>query len=352
MFKGRAIAAIATIPVLAMLITIGSTNAALATSPSFGQLSGNLPFTSANVEVEALTSSGAIPIMNVANVSNPYSLSIPDTPAIQGYASANNGILNTVVLAENGSSFTSEAAPLSVGGSMTVPMSKVSVLPASAQVASSDAGVSASPDVCVNLTPTYMNNESTRIGQMQTDSQSGISAVYTYKVVADSTFTVGVSIDGGAFSIDGTSSIDNSMTGSTNPEGTGFNHYITDHMNYEEQPNSCGETLVWAYSSNGDTPTGSGVPPTLPWPSCQTAPYYAVLNPAGGGKSGTFFKMTGTGDNYSIVATVFGFSFGGTTGYTTHAQIEYFNASSVGSWVCGGGTGGIDNSPVIYNNPT
>ncbi|MFI5035006.1 MAG: hypothetical protein ACHQFZ_02235 [Acidimicrobiales bacterium] len=339
--------------VLSLLMAVGPNAGASAANSGFATLTGQLPFGSANLEVEALTGTGAVPILSESGVSGSYSVTIPDTSAVAGYASANNGILNVVVLATSGTQLTSEAFPVSVGGSATVPPSAVQSMPAASLSPSSGGVVPAGPDICLNLTPTYDNNHQSRIGEMHVANQTGISAVYSYQQSADSTFTVGLSIGGGAFSIDGTSTVSNAISGATNPEGQGFLHYIDDHMNYIKQPNSCGETYVYAYSSNGDVPSGTGVPGGNPWGHCQNAaPYWAELNPAGGGHDGTYYKQKGTSQNYSIVATVFTFNVGGSTGYSTTDQIEWFNSSSVGSWVCGGGTGGLDASPIIYNSPT
>lgn len=343
---------VTTLSVFSLTIAAGPNVSASAANSTFATISGQIPFSSANLEVEALTSNGAVPILSESGVSGNYSVSIPDTSAVARYASTNNGILNTVVLATSGTQLTSEAAPVSVGGSMAVPTSAIQSMANPPLSKSSTESVSVNPDTCINLTPTYSNNVVSRIGEMHIANQSGISATYTYKTSADSTFTVGASFYGGAFSFDGTSSVGNSISVFTNPEGAGFLHYIDDHMNYISQPNSCGETLVWAYSSNGDVPSGTGVPGSNPWGTCHAAPYYSELNPAGGGHDGTFIKSAGTSSNYSLVATVFGFGFGGSTGYSTTNTIEYYNSSSVGSWVCGGGSGGLSSSPIIYNSPT
>jgi hypothetical protein len=64
---------------------------------------------------------------------------------------------------------------------------------------------------------------------------------------------------------------------------------------------------------------------------------------------GTYFTQRQQAANYSVVAQLFGFSFSGTTGYSSTNEIEWVNNSpTYYSFVCG--TSLVNESPILYNS--
>jgi hypothetical protein len=124
---------------------------------------------------------------------------------------------------------------------------------------------------------------------------------------------------------------------------------IDDHMNYYTEDNSCPEEMISAYSSNGDTIAGTGVPGANPHGKCEVTAsgwFWAEIAPGGSWNS-----LRGTAVTESMT-TLLGFGFSGSTGYSTTNGISYVNHSSANTYVCGnGGVGGsLASGKVIYND--
>jgi hypothetical protein len=62
----------------------------------------------------------------------------------------------------------------------------------------------------------------------------------------------------------------------------------------------------------------------------------------------TYHTFSQTAVNYSLVTSLFGFTFGGSTGYTTTDVIGYTNHSSTTTCACG--SAAPDASPVLHND--
>jgi hypothetical protein len=73
-----------------------------------------------------------------------------------------------------------------------------------------------------------------------------------------------------------------------------------------------------------------------------------VLDP----NNGFFDSDRATAKGYSADATVWGFSFGGHTGFTStiHHHYMYNNPGGGVSYICGGDSGRMPNSKIIYSS--
>lgn len=65
------------------------------------------------------------------------------------------------------------------------------------------------------------------------------------------------------------------------------------------------------------------------------------------GGGGTFSSDLGTAQNYDGIASIFGFNFGGHTGFTTNITHDYSNGGSATTYLCG--TGYMPDVPILYN---
>lgn len=191
-----------------------------------------------------------------------------------------------------------------------------------------------------------------RLGQMQDSSETGSKVKWTYTTHADSVFTVGESsFPASSYSASGTYTVSNAI-GTTGgfPEGPGFNRYVDGDMylvRYFGTPSyACG----WSYRtyfdhSAGDSFPGTYQPPRNPWHRCGADPNgWSKMNPKGG-----FFNQDhGKAVTYSGVASFFGFTVGGHTGYSSYIHIDYTNNSPLFEYVCG--TAEMPDSPVLWSN--
>jgi hypothetical protein len=103
---------------------------------------------------------------------------------------------------------------------------------------------------------------------------------------------------------------------------------------------------VRAVSAVGDAFQGFRQPAANPYGGCLSGqdPYgHAVADPGGG----VFDSDRGTALSYSGIANLFGFQFGGGTGFSNDIYQDYINNSAYIQYYCG--TGYMPNVAVIYN---
>lgn len=281
-----------------------------------------------------------------ATVGGSFSLDVPDSWMKDGYA-------NVVVTAQIGNSWTQWHAVADQGQTHTFTMGSDPALwvhaPSSKVAARSATGVS--PDSSCGG---HSDSErATRIGEAHVAPLSGMSVRFVYSVQEDTTTSVGAKVNGNHWSVDGSKKLSSDMgTSASVLYGAGKVAYVNSHFMYRESwvPEYTCADDDWMYStypisSIGDAFTGPNKPGTNPWHTCSRAPWNGFIEPRGG-----YSKKSGQGTSYRVIANVFGFSFGGHTGWTTHIRLDYNNANrSRRSYICGSGSGSKD-AHTIYNS--
>jgi hypothetical protein len=127
--------------------------------------------------------------------------------------------------------------------------------------------------------------------------------------------------------------------------------YVDTDMYYQEyQSNFSGECggenyMIQADHSGGTAFPGTNTPPVNPFGGCTHDTQWGYDHLVGGG--GTFSSDLGTAQDYSRIASIFGFNFGGHTGFTTNITHDYSNTGSATTYLCG--TGYMPDVPVLYN---
>jgi hypothetical protein len=194
--------------------------------------------------------------------------------------------------------------------------------------------------------------QSTRIGELHVANQTGETARYYYENYADSTITAGISASDSGFTLDGSVSVTNAIsTNASQAEGAGVHPYIDSNFlygNFLVSLGTCGYFyVVMAYDAVGDVFAGNQAPDN-PWGSCSSDPNLGTATVGPGGAYGTHSE---TAANYGAVASFLGFTFGATTGYSTTIDINWHNAGTVNSYVCGN-NGPANSASILYNNPS
>jgi hypothetical protein len=194
--------------------------------------------------------------------------------------------------------------------------------------------------------------DSTRIGELHVaGSPDDVEGTYSYSTAADSDLSVGFSSssDTGPWSSGGTYDMTNSIGSGGSVTHTNWYLYTDSHVYY-------GQFAVYGcpgiyymtagYDAVGDVYDGINHPGINPYGYCDDDPNgYATVNIDGG----TYFTQRQQAANYSVVAQLFGFSFSGTTGYSSTNEIEWVNNSpTYYSFVCG--TSLVNESPILYNS--
>jgi hypothetical protein len=200
----------------------------------------------------------------------------------------------------------------------------------------------------------------TRIGEIHVGSSEGLSMRWTYYATSDTTLTVGLSTSSptGPWSADGSYTTTNSLG-----DGSGFtagnptliytdgDEWYQRYVTSPQQP-LCGAWTNQVVSAVADSTEGDNSPPRNPYGGCGPgdSPYGdAAINP----HHGFFDADRGTAQGYSADATLWGFTFGGQTGFSSsiHHHYDYSPPRPVGdSYVCGGGSGLMPNSAILYSS--
>ncbi len=188
---------------------------------------------------------------------------------------------------------------------------------------------------------------------MHVANVTGMTARYYYENYADSTITAGLSVSNSGFSLAGSVSVTNSIsTNATTAEGAGLHQFIDSNFLYGDflvSAGLCGNFyVVMPYDAIGDVFQGNQSQEN-PWGSCKNDPNLgtATINSRGG----TYGTHEETAENYSGIASFLGFSFGGSTGYSTTIDINWHDNGSVNTYVCGN-DGPANSASILYNNPS
>jgi hypothetical protein len=300
-----------------------------------------------------------------------FTIPIPESSQLSLMApSSGSGVVNVVVVVKSQGQKTAETATIPTSPSATTGAG--SSAPTAGASATSNITLSTFPapwtssvavtshaktpkivvDGCQAITLQTAELAS-RIGELHVANQTGMSARYYYNTIADSSITSGISQTyGGSWSGAGSVTVSNSLSTSGSLTGTaGYYWYMNSHVYYgyyEIADPICGAFYITqAYNAVGDVFQGTNKPGTNPWGSCGSDPNGFATVSAHGGTYGT---QRQTSVNYSGIASAFGFTFGGSTGYSTTNGITYTDSGASNSYVCGSST--PNSSPILYNSPT
>jgi hypothetical protein len=195
----------------------------------------------------------------------------------------------------------------------------------------------------------------TRIGEVHVGNVTGLSMRWNYYNTSDTTLSVGISYtsDTGPWSGDGAFTTSNSLGsegGFTAPRATLV--YSDGDMWYQRYRwlYPCDFYTTQVTQAVGDSVEGSSGPPSNPNGSCKPGADslgYAQLDP----HDGFFDQDRAVAWGYSGNATLWTFTFGGHTGFTSsiHHDYNYNNPGGPVQYVCGGGSGYMPNSKKIYS---
>jgi hypothetical protein len=305
-----------------------------------------------------------------------FQVGVPDSAVLRRAEQLGHGNVNFIVLIDSGKRatwqnipvpLTPSAAPGNVAATATVdgkyvrlprfraffpmPMAVRHAITAGGGVAAL-ARPSSAPEECNWNRFDNEIEDTTRIGEVHADQSVGL--FYTYHVQADTTLSVGYSGNSptGGFSANGSLTVTNSM-GSTGgfPAGPQIIRYADGHMYYQRYLFIGGKFCppqgykIQVDHAVGDSFLGSQVPPSNPYGGCAGFdPHgYAEMQANGG----TFNADRSRALGYSADATLFGFHFGGSTGFTNEILQSYTNRSGGAQFVCGTTT--MPDTPVIYS---
>jgi len=300
----------------------------------------------------------------------PFSIQVPKSRDLMRAERLGNGWVNFSIVIDSGDYVTSQYIPVPMasraangsqpaaqevlGHAVTVPhFRSFRVMNSSMRrILTSEGGRPDGVVPCEWLKYGSQREDETRIGEVHTDTDSGSTDEFKYATQADSTITVGVSASASSgWSGDGSVKISNHFGGSgsfPNPAGTlkyadGDFYYQRYESNNE--PDCPGKYMNQAVSALGDAFRGTNSPAANPYGGCLHDPHgQARADPHGG----TFDQDRGTAEGYSGIANVFGFSFGGGTGFSNNIYQDYTNNSNVEQYYCGNGP--MPDVPVIYNS--
>ena len=329
-----------------------------------------------------------VPLASEAVSGTAFSLSLAMTPTVQSWVAGISGPTgNGLVVVQSGSTTTVESIELpvstmeaatntttSTSGTTPTPSTvTINTFPASwnsAAVATATASAvrsrlqsSGVTKGTINPTPQYSyggcnavlltdGEDSSTIGELHTANVTGMTAKYKYQNTASSSITAGISSSNSGFTGGGSVSVTNSIGTTAATTGTSGTHaYVISDFLYGDflvSGGYCGNFyVVMPYDAIGDVNQGSNAP-SNPWGSCASDPN---LGTAVVGSGNTYGTHSQTAQNYGYIASAFGFSFGGSTGYTTSIAITWTNGSSGTTYICGN-NGPANSASILYNNPS
>jgi hypothetical protein len=299
-----------------------------------------------------------------------FSLTIPINRFAASVADQRTGRMNIQldVFSPAGSSVRWEVVRVAHAGSVSAPVAAVGRLPsysmaqlrrsaAAGHMSPAAMGLQAGPDIipCHYQDYTYKYGIDTRIGELH--AATGNTGTYSYTNEVDSTFTVGFNDElGDGFTASGEAGVtQTSGIGETFSEGGYYSQYVDGKYDYEQYLQG-GDTCESGFVQEGYQWDGSAFPGGNSAPgrfvnNCTSDPTNVPL-PAGDSSE---FKETGVSVFYQggISEPYGNFSFGGRTGYSNDAKMQWHNGqSSQESWLCGPNNDGefnIRNWSIVYD---
>jgi hypothetical protein len=326
------------------------------------------------------------PVVAVQTItSRSFSIPVPDSATLRRAAMLGHGIVEFNVLVFSGSRFTSQMYPFTLTAA-AANGNRQALAQAQSQAASLGKFRAFAPDPasvrhgvsllrhnlaaqgslssriagCSTRAYGSPKEDMTRIGEIHVGSSKGLSMRWTYYATSDTTLTVGLSTSSptGPWSADGSYTTTNSLGDGSGFTATNPTLIYTDgdewYQRYVTSPQQplCGEWTNQVVSAVADSTEGVNSPARNPYGGCAPggSPYgYAAISP----KNGYFDADRGTAQGYSADATLWSFTFGGHTSFSSsiHHHYSYNPPHPVGnSYVCGGGSGMMPNSAILYSS--
>ena len=349
---------------------------------------GTLPAASAAVVVDVnvpvdLNSAGdpqqidEVPVASATITSPKFSIPVPSSSALQQAEQQGPGTVNFTVMAVSGSDLTAEGIPAPIdispaaanaaqlatqaAGTVQMPAFAAFHPMTAAQVAavkatnSAASDSAATPDIIPPCTwKAYGSeyNDLTRIGEVHVANTSGLSDTFWFRHQNDETITFGYSASDptGNWTEGGTISLTDSLSSNGyHTFGQGAVDYADSTYYYQRYHDYIGECPasyeILAVGTSTVVGPGTNTPPVNPYGGCENDPYGEAFS----GNSGWDYDV-GKAETYSGIATVFGFTFGGSDGFTTDVEHDYTAANGAATtWLCGSPGDQITDSPILYN---
>lgn len=307
-----------------------------------------------------------------------FRIAVPDSPVLRDAERLGNGNVNFMVVVDSGPSYALEmvpapltpaAAPGNTAAAAVLRSRLVAVPgftawhPVDAQGARSVAHTMRMASVSPSSIPScyWVKDGSprelwTRLGEVHVANAKGMEETFDYHTQADSTISVGFSANGKNWSASGTDTVNNELgTDGGFTEGKKTAVWAAGHVYYQAWKNSQAspacpngkDRYVEATHSASDAFPGNNLPP-----SQAASPYHGCLHDPYG--FATVPKSTGYWDSdmsraitISGAATIFGFNFSASTGFTKDIKDSYSNHSSINTYVCG--TQEMPSVPNVFN---
>lgn len=358
---------------MGLAVSVSSSAATAAANPTIAILSGYigaLPSSSARVSVTVVSPLGTLasPVPQTLTEtvltsevisSGNFNIPIAASTLLNQDALAGNGVVNLDVHVDSGGQSTSQLVALNVGtvpaGSLPISAAATTgsvVLPtfrpfSQAPSSATSSSTVIAPALLCSWVLQSSQEISTRATQIHVANIAGASEQYTNSNYQDASISSGLSINGGAFSFNGSVGISNSVgSGGQKNFSTGTLTWAGDHVYYGEYfgvSNCQGQTLVTPTSSAGDVYDYGGTPGANPWGGCRNDPNgYATVGP-----NGSYWRSQGTGASYSAAASAWGFSVSASYGFNTNVTFRWATTSNA-SYVCGTGPVGTTG---LYDTP-
>lgn len=363
---------------------------------TFTGSAGALPAASATVVIEAelafdINAKGVpqkledIPVAAQAVTSGAFSVPVPDSATLDQAESQGRGNVNFAIIVTSGDRATSQYVPAPITPAaapgntaaatfqadrvVTVPAfpaftpaggtAAQSSAPTSSNPAAQAAPLGIGPPPCIWTTYGAESQDHTRIGEAHVANVSGVSDTFHFKNQNDMTVSVGFSAKSpeGDYSSDGSIKLTNSLSASGGHTfGAGSVAYVNDTTNYQryQGTSSCGGPIgsvvykIQAVGTDSDVFPGTNTPPVNPWGGCTKDPLHATLAP-----HSTWSLDHSSALSYDTIANLFGYTFGGSDGFTTDVEHDYSSAgASKTTYICGDARGeDPTQAPVLYNTP-
>ena len=380
-----AAAASAALVASALPLWAGPADAQITTRPAVtlaGSI-GTLPAASASVVVDVnvptdLNSRGdpqridEVPVASATVTGPRFSIPVPTSATLQQAEQQGHGTVNFTVMAVSGSFVTAEGIPAPIDASpaaanaaqLATQAAGIVQMPAFAAFRPMTAAqktamrITQSAGLAVPAYPCYWNaygseyNDLTRIGEVHVANTYGLSDDFHFRYQNDQTITFGYTDSTGAaggWSIGGTMSLTNTLSANGGHTfGQGSVDYADTTYYYQRYAGvgACPiKYMIQAVGTAAVVNPGTNTPPVNPYGGCRNDPYGIPFT-----SPGTWDYDVGRAQYYSGIATVFGFTFGGSDGFTSDVEHDYTSAPGAATtWLCGSPGDEVTNSPIVYN---
>lgn len=307
--------------------------------------------------------SSFVDLATTTTTTSTFVVAVPDSPTLDAIAAAQGGVVNVdISLAGNGlgtdlfapitmstgddaTSFTSRSVPAHdfAAAAFPRPLPRRHLKPRTGRGKTLDNPEAVQgPGGCMyNLS--QQSEAPTTVGELHVADIDGMWGGYEYNTESDSTISVGLEGTNDEWQMSGTVGIDHALSTGSNaswpvddtPSDAGNHYYMQSSFTYDDYVVNtllsymCPYTQ-WTQPVNniGDIyPDTKNLAGSLGHDCYDNQ--YAKIPPDG--KYGT---NTQTAKTYSAAATLFGFTFSATTGFTTNIGVQYVNLSWATTYAC------------------